>query len=148
MTAYKRFIIFGLLCCLFGFQCKSIHNSKSQKAMYKSIYIDQFKLTYFRKLLVKSYNNSKAVQEIINQDHSGFTELILTMEDYRLIDSLTEVDIKTMQADSANSIGRVAEGAEGKHPIEFILDKHESKWLESLANKRYKRAKIRNMFND
>ncbi len=116
--------------------------------MYKSIYIDQFKLTYFRKLLVKSYNNSKAVQEIINQDHSGFTELILTMEDYRLIDSLTEVDIKTMQADSANSIGRVAEGAEGKHSIEFILDKHESKWLESLANKRYKRAKIRNMFND
>lgn len=148
MRTYKRFIILGLLCCLFGFQCKIIHISKSQKAMYKSIYIDQFKLTYFRELLIKSYNNSKAVQEIINQDHSGFTELILTMEDYKLIDSLTEVDNKVMQADSANSIGRVAEGAEGKHSIDFILSRHESKWLNILAHKRYRRAKIRGVFND
>ena len=60
--------------------------------MYKSIYIDQFKLTYFRQILSKGYNNSKAIQEIISSDHSGFTEPILTEDDYKLIDSLTTVD--------------------------------------------------------
>jgi hypothetical protein len=67
------------------------------------------------------------------------------MDDYKLIDSLTTVDNQKMRMDSARSIGRVAEGAEGKHPLGFILDKLDSKWLDSLANKRYKSSGVKRM---
>lgn len=116
--------------------------------MYKSIYIDQFKLTYFRQLLIKGYNNSKAIQEIINEDHSGFTEPILTIDDYKIIDSLTSVDNQKIKTDSINRIGRVAEGAAGNHTLGFIMDKLESKWLDSIANKRYKNSGVKKMYND
>ena len=72
--------------------CDTTRRIPSLKAQYKDIYIDQFKLTYLRKLLSKIYNNSTAVREIINIDHSGFTEPVLTEEDYKLIDSLTTID--------------------------------------------------------
>lgn len=144
MTINKTVIYFFVLfASATGFQCTGTDTSKSQKAEYKSIYIDQFKLTYFRKMLIKGYNNSEAIQEIINADHSGFMEPILTMEDYKLIDSLTSVHYQKIKTDSANSIGRVAEGGEGKHILGFILDKLESKWLDSIANKRYKNSPVK-----
>ncbi len=143
MIVFNRWIYFFVsVIFLFGIQCKRPYNSKLQ-AEYKSIYIDQFKLTYFRQLLIKGYNNSEAIQQIIKLDHSGFTEPILTMDDYKLIDSLTTADNQKMQMDSTNSIGKVAEGAEGKHPLGFILGKLESKWLDSLANKRYEHSGIK-----
>ncbi|MEP6951095.1 MAG: hypothetical protein ABI863_17535 [Ginsengibacter sp.] len=116
--------------------------------MYESIYIDQFKLTYFRQLLVKGFNDSKAVQEVIQFDKSGFTEPILTIDDFRLIDSLTTLDNLKMEMDSTNTIGRVAEGAEGKHPLGFILNKLDSKWLDSLANKRYQGSGVKIMYKE
>lgn len=105
--------------------------------MYKANYIDQFKLTYFRQILAKSYNNSKAIQEIISLDHSGFTEPILTEDDYKLIDSLTTADNEIIKIDSTQS-NRRAEGAQGKRPLGFILERINSKWLDSLARKRLK----------
>jgi hypothetical protein len=144
MTINKTVIYFFVLfASAIGLHCTDTGTSKSQKAEYKSIYIDQFKLTYFRKMLIKGYNNSEAIQEIIQSDYSGFTEPILTMEDYKLIDSLTSVHYQKIKTDSANSIGRVAEGGEGKHILGFILDKLESKWLDSIANKRYKKSGVR-----
>lgn len=94
-------------------------------------------MTYFRQLLVKSYNNSNVVQEIINTDHSGFTEPILTDEDYKLIDSLTTIDNQHLIADSTEGRCR-AEGAQGKRPLGYIMDKLASKWLDSLAKQRLK----------
>jgi hypothetical protein len=105
--------------------------------MCKEIYLDQFKLTYFQKFLIKSYNNSEAIQEIIAQDHSGFTEPVLSLKDLKLIDSLTTEDNLRLKEDSASSIGRVAEGAEGKHTFTYILDMLDSRWIDSLANERY-----------
>ena len=118
-------------------QCQSTQRANFLRKEYKSIYIDQFKLTYFRKMLIKGYNNSTAIQEIIKFDHSGFTEPILTDSDYDLIDSLTTVDNQKMIADSISGKRR-AEGSQGKRPLGFVLDKLDSKWLDSLANKRYK----------
>ncbi len=131
---------------LFFASCKTSKGSASYRKMYKEIYIDQFKLTYVRKLLIKSYNNSTDIQNIINLDRSGFTEPILTIDDYRLIDSLTKVDNNKLTMDSTNSIGRVAEGAEGKHILGYVIGKIQSKWLDSLANKRYKYAKVGERF--
>ncbi|MBE7171881.1 MAG: hypothetical protein INR73_14935 [Williamsia sp.] len=126
-----------LFLSLAGLTCKSTGNVASQKAMYRSIYFDQFKLTYFRRFLLKSYNYSAAIQEIINRDHSGFTEPILSDADDHLIDSLTTADNELMKIDSAKGPLR-AEGAQGKRPFDYMLDKLNSKWLDSLARKRAK----------
>ena len=149
MTQNKKFIYFFiLLVSLNGLQCKSTHNSASQKAMYKSIYIDQFKLTYFRQILIKGYNNSKAIQEIISDDNSGFTEPILIEGDYKLIDSLTTFDNEKMKIDSTEGNQR-AEGAQGKRPLGFILDRLiNSKWLDSVANQRYKYSGVNKMYTE
>ena len=98
-------------------------------------------MTYFRQILIKGYNNSKAIQEIINSDHSGFTEAILTEDDYKLIDSLTTADNEKMKIDSTQG-NRRAEGAQGKRPLGFILDKLNSKWLDSLARQRLKSSGV------
>ena len=96
--------------------CQSTRRTPSTNAEYKEIYLDQFKLTYFRQLLAKSYNNSNSVREIIGADHSGFTEPILTDEDYRIIDSLTALDNQHLIIDSIEGHRR-AEGAKGKRPL-------------------------------
>jgi len=112
--------------------------------MYKSIYIEQFKLTYFRQILIKGYNNSKAIQEIISSDNSGFTEIILSEDDYKLIDSLATIDNEKMKIDS--TVGnRRAEGAQGKRPLGYILARLNSKWLDSLANNRYRSSGIKKL---
>ncbi|MET4082319.1 hypothetical protein ABIB40_002277 [Pedobacter sp. UYP30] len=104
-------------------------------------------MTNFRKILVKGYNNSNAVKEIINADKSGFTEPILTEADYKLIDSLTTIDNENLKADSTQS-NRRAEGSHGKRPLGYILERLNSKWLDSLANKRYKTSVVKEFYQD
>jgi hypothetical protein len=139
LAKFTVLLTFIILVCT---QCQSTKRTRFLRKEYKSIYIDQFKLTYFRQILSKGYNNSKAIQEIINSDHSGFTEPILTEDDYRLIDSLTKVDNQQMVIDSTNG-NRRAEGAQGKRPLGFIFVKLNSKWLDSVANKRYKNSGLK-----
>jgi len=122
---------------LMTISCESSHRTQSLKAQYKEIYLDQFKLTYFRQLLKKSYNNSNAIREVIQDDNSGFTEPILSEEDYKLIDSLTTIDNQRLISDSTDGHRR-AEGAQGKRPLGYIMDKLSSKWLDSLAKRRLK----------
>lgn len=123
--------------------CDSTRRTQSLKAQYKDIYLDQFKLIYFRQLLIKSYNNSNAVREIIDADHSGFTEPLLTAEDYKIIDSLTTIDNKYLVTDSIEG-SRRAEGSQGKRPLGFIMSKQSSKWLDSLAKNRFKLNGVKN----
>ena len=123
-------------------QCQFTKRSRFLRKEYKSIYINEFKLTYFEKMLIKGYNNSNTIKEILNFDHSGFTETVLTENDYKLIDSLTTLDNQAMVIDSSWGKKR-AEGSQGKRPLGFILNKFNSKWLDSLANKRYKKSGLR-----
>jgi hypothetical protein len=134
-NAAVYFILFAI--SLINPSCESTRRAPSLKSQYNDIYINQFKLTYFRQLLIRSYNNSNAVREIISNDHSGFTEPALTEDDYTLIDSLTFRDNEELIADS--SAGQLrAEGAQGKRPLGYIMEKLTSKWLDSLAKKRLK----------
>ena len=119
--------------------CNTVKKINANKAENKSIYIDQFRLTYLRQILIKAYNNSSAVQDIIRNDHSGFSEPILSIEDFKLIDSLTNVDNINMVLDSTQGAKR-AEGTQGKRPLGYILERVNSKWLDSLAIERYKVA--------
>ena len=120
------------------FSCKTIQ-VPSEEAQFKSIYVNQFKLTYFRKVLLKSYNKSKAIKEIIDLDHSGFTEPVLTTDDYKLIDSLVEAENEKMKVDSTDG-DRRAEGSQGKRPFDFILKTLKDRSLEKLAKSRFKKA--------
>jgi hypothetical protein len=135
----KNILIYLVLvvASFFVFACKSTGGVRSRAAMYKAIYVNEFKLIYFRQLLIKSYNNSTSVQEIIRADHSGFTEPILGEDDYNLIDSLTTIDNERMKIDSTEGNFR-AEGAQGKRPLGFILDRLNGKWLDSLSRRRLK----------
>ncbi len=40
--------------------------------------------------------------------------------------------------DSTNRIGMVAEGAEGKHVLAYLISKYERRWIDSVAKVRYK----------
>ncbi|WDF53934.1 hypothetical protein [Mucilaginibacter sp. KACC 22063] len=137
-TFFLSLLVISII--ILGFKISN-KGGDSQSMIDKSTYVRQFKLTYLKSLLKKSYNNSKAVQEILELDHSGFTEPILNKADYALIDSLTDADNTKLKADSAASIGNVAEGAEGKQPLNLIIRKLESKWLDSLAYARFNHNK-------
>ncbi|WP_132051825.1 hypothetical protein [Pseudocnuella soli] len=135
----KTGTFYCILCltALCALSCVSTWRTPSKKEQLKSVYIEQFKLTYFRQLLLKSYNYSDAIKEIIRSDYSGFTEPILTAADDRLIDSLTTIQNEYLKADSAAG-NRRAEGAQGKRPLEFIMMNLQAKWLDSLAKRRLK----------
>ena len=119
-------------------QCKTMKENRHDIKQFKSIYLDQFKLTYTRRLLKAGFNNSTSINSILETDPKGFTEPILSKSDYQLIDSLVFEDNLFMMADSTNRIGMVAEGAEGKHVLGYLIGKYESKWIDSLAKVRYK----------
>jgi hypothetical protein len=136
----KLIYLIILFLSLWGLQCKRHNTATSQTESYKSLYIDEFKLTYFKQMLIKGYNSSEAVQKIIEGDHSGYTEPVLLMADLKLIDSLTTLDNEKMIIDSAEGNGEFqrAEGSQGKRPLGYILDKVRSNWLDSLAEQRFK----------
>jgi hypothetical protein len=117
--------------------CKSTQAWTNKKEM-KGIYIPNFKLIYIKKLLIAGYNNTNEIKSIVFADHSGFSESILSREDYDLIDSLVKIDNQTMILDSINRIGRIAEGAEGKHVFGYALNKYQSNWLGRLSKERFK----------
>ena len=117
--------------------CKSTHTWTSKKEM-KEIYIPNFKLTYFKRLLIAGYNNTNEIKSIVFDDRSGYSESILSIKDYDLIDSLVKIDNHTMVLDSINRTGKVAEGAEGKHVFGYALNKFQSNWLDKLSKERFK----------
>ncbi len=116
--------------------CKSSHVITYNKQMKESFIYD-FKITYFKKLLLAGYNNSDAATSLVRGDQSGFGEIILSPDDYSLLDSIVRVDNEVMIKDSLNG-NRRAEGTRGKRVLRFALNKYESKWLDSLAKARSK----------
>ena len=66
---------------------------------------------------------------------------------YKLIQILTTAEIEKKKIDSIQSNQR-ADGAHAKRPLGFILDRLNSKWLDSIANKRYKNSGVKKMYND
>jgi hypothetical protein len=139
MTSHhiKQFATVLLLIFLFV-QCKTMKQNRHDIKDFKFTYLNQFKLVYTRKLLQAGFNNSTSINSILETDPKGFTERILSDADYHLIDSLVYLDNQIMKTDSTNRIGMVAEGAEGKHVISYLINKFENKWIDSLAKERYK----------
>lgn len=127
---YSIFLLFMLGC---GLSFEATY----QKQMKES-FIHEFKLTYFQKLFYEGFNRPKEIKQLFMKDGSGFSEPLLSKEDLTLIDSFVNLDNQLMYKDSIDRIGRVSEGAQGKHVLDFALSKYESRWLDSLARIRYK----------
>ena len=120
--------------CLILVSCKSNHTIIYNRQMKESFIYD-FKITYFKKLLLVGYNKTDAIKSVVSEDQSGFSENILSMDDYNLLDSIVKVDNDVMLKDSIVG-NRRAEGTQGKRVLGYALNKYESKWLDSLANVR------------
>lgn len=105
----------------------------------KEIYLHEFKITYFKTLLRKAFNNDKGYLEAVKIDRSNYGEIILVAGELRLIDSLTTIDNQFMVTDSIDGIGRKAEGTEGKVVFNYALDKYNSKWLDSISKIHFKK---------
>jgi hypothetical protein len=102
----------------------------------KETYVYSFKITYFKKMLLAGFDNSNEIRHILNEDHSGFAEIILSIEDFQFIDSIVGADKVKIVSDAAASIGKVAEGADGKHVFDRALERYQSRWLNDVARKR------------
>ncbi len=133
----KSIIPAGIIVCLIT-SCKPSQFSHSERNKMKEIYVHSFKMMYFKKMLLAGFRNSNEVKSILNEDHSNFSEIILTMDDYAFIDSIVVTDQAKVITDSAYSIGKRAEGAVGKRVFNFALNRYESKWLNDVAKKRSK----------
>lgn len=147
ISGKQLLLIFALLAATAGLQCRTTSATSREIRIYKGIYIDQFKFRYFKQALLESYNQSAAIREVLRQDHSGFTEGIITVADNILIDSLAKDLNRQLIADSLIGYMR-AEGSDGKRPFDFILERYKSKWLDSLAKKRYKQSGVKKMVKE
>jgi hypothetical protein len=126
-------IVAALVFCV---SCKTTGSSRSEKRERKEAYVYSFKMTYFKKMLLVGFGNSPEIKAVLNEDHSNYGETILSVQDFQFIDSVVVVDKAKLTADSAASMGRVAEGAAGKRVFDGVLKRYQSKWLNNIAAKR------------
>ena len=133
MKAKELIVMFCLILIGYNSQCQTTY----MKQMKES-YLYDFKMSYFKTLLYEAFNRSNEIKKILLLDRSGYGEMILSYEDNKLIDSLVKIDNQIMVRDSLNTIGRVGEGAEGKHVFVYAIGRYQSKWLDSIANARCK----------
>lgn len=133
----KNLMLFAIIICFIS-SCKPSQFSRSERKKMKEVYVQSFKMIYFKKMLLSGFRNSNEIKSVLNEDHSNFSEIVLTMDDYVFIDSIVAVDQETIIVDSASSIGRRAEGAVGKRVFNVALNRYTSKWLNDVANKRSK----------
>lgn len=118
--------------------CKIQYGSKQYYHQMRESYLYAFKMNYFQRLLLEGFNRSDEIKNILILDRSGYGEPILSNQDIKITDSLVKIDNEIMVQDSLNSIGRVGEGAQGKHVFAYALYRYQGKWLDSLAKERYK----------
>ncbi len=130
-----------ILICLFSalliISCHSAHKVLAKKQMKES-YVYAFKMAFCKQVLLFGFNKSEEIKTILIKDRSGYGEPILLATDIQLIDSLTNAANNKMVQDSTRSIGKVAEGAEGKRVFDYLFTTFHSKWLDSIADARLK----------
>lgn len=115
--------------------CSATQFNRTQRRQMKDTYVYEFKMTYFKKMLLAGFGNSNEIKMVVAQDHSNFGEIVLTQDDYRFIDSLVASDLAKIRADSAASYSK-AEGAAGKRVFDRVLEQYQSRWLTNIAKER------------
>lgn len=133
----NKFFFICLTTILLG--CKSsFEYTHTQKKQILNAYQGEFRLTYFEQLLKHGADTPAIVKRFLATDYSHYGEPLLSKQDRRIIDSLVEADVKKIQKDALDRIGRTAEGTQGKHLMSYALHQYESNWLRKLVKKRTK----------
>ena len=133
---------FAFLLLLFA-NCRTTKNVKYEERLKKAE-VYNYKLTYFRKLLLEGFNHSDAVKNILNNDASkGIADPGLSTYDNEFLDSCVKADNLQIIKDSVRrdllfKQGKIAEGNQGKYVFSYALERFNSKWLDSLAIARYR----------
>lgn len=122
---YLKLIIFLLLA-----SCATQKNMKERLFL-----VEDYKKVYFIDCLKNGFNNSKAINEIINQDNSISSEFVHGIKNYRIIDSLAKLTRKEIKQDS---IDINYPDSRGKRVFGKCLKVYNSKFLDSMAKTTYK----------
>ena len=132
----KNNFTFFLLSIIFT-NCSTFRPNREMIKQFKTIYPNEFKLSYVQSLLKVGFNQPHALDSLFSQDGSNYSEPILSFDDMKLIDSLVHSENEKMRSDSIARIGNVAEGGGGKHVLKYVLMRYASKQLDSIANASY-----------
>lgn len=118
----------------------STSSQNSWNQHMKEAYISDVKQVYFRDCLKHGFDNEE-IRKLNRIDRSIMTDGVLGVSLYEKLDSLSKLTAQRMIQDSINSVGRVAEGAEGKSVYGSCLREYNSAWLDSLARKEWKKSR-------
>lgn len=123
---------------------KKRHSTSTYNKRYEAFYAESFKNAYMSSCLEIGFNNMQEIKKLLFLDKSfHIGEPILEENDVKIIDSLVMERQLKIKQDSINSIGRVAEGAEGKKVLKPCFCDYKSQWLDKLAKKKAKAHTIR-----
>ena len=135
-------IITGLVCC---YSCSVNKDLREERKTWQ---FDQWALTYKNRTLclciLEGLNNQAVKDSILKHDKSYYDPLAIAIFDSS-IRALLKKEIKQIQEDSANSIGRypqdIASLVEGKRVMSHCLELYHSKRLKELVKQQKKEWK-------
>jgi hypothetical protein len=135
----KLLIITGMICC------SSCSVNKALREERKMWDYDQWELAYKNRTLclcvLEGLNNQAVKDSILKHDKSYYDPLAIAIFDSS-IRALLKKEIKQIQEDSANSIGRypqdIASLVEGKRVMPHCLELYQSKRLAELVKQQKK----------
>ncbi len=134
MKKYPTLLFISLYILVSG--CKNNRHLTYNKSL-KHAYVYDFKITYFKQLLLEGFNKSEAIKEVLNNDASkGLSDSQLSLQDIEIINHYAKMGNIEMEKASIKNPG-MAEGSEGKYVFSFALERFNSQWLDSLSNARY-----------
>ncbi|OYQ46082.1 hypothetical protein [Flavobacterium aurantiibacter] len=125
-TRINKIILY--VCSIVNFiSCRSV----DKKVDYRKVYVDEFKITYFKKCLQYGFNTHEIL--LLNEnDGSQIVEPILG--NYSQIDSIAKNKILKEVREFQREVATRAEGANKIPVYKICLCQYESKEIDSLAN--------------
>lgn len=127
----KKTGIFFLIILMF-YRCSTL--KQHEKKEYK----ERFKTELLCECLKYGFNESKEIKKLLKEDKSLVFDEPFDKK-HGVIEELAKLTYQKIRKDSINTIGKVAEGAEGKRVFQQCLKVYNSKKIDSLAILYYKK---------
>ncbi len=129
MKKINYYFVAIILTILFS-SCKTQKNLRE-----RLIIVEDYKKVYFKNCLGYGFNNSKKVNEILDEDFSLNSDFIQGKRNYLILDSLAKVTNKEIKKDSIQFYNDWK--VRGKRVLTKCLNGYTSKWLDSMAKTTY-----------
>ena len=132
----RTILIFLVALFSMPYSCKNNRRHTNNNNL-QDAYVYDFKIRYFKQLLLEGFNQSQAIKEVLNEDASkGLSDSQLSLQDIEIINRYAQIGNTEMVKNSMYD-STMAEGSQGKYVFSFALEKFNSKWLDSLSKARY-----------